>query len=212
MGDRHSCLSKKLRPNRIARDDRVLAFHPRHRFRKRDRDAGHESRNDAVGKAGKRVRFVNERRDAAQFRGGDHRPARIAADAEDKIRVVLLHERGRLEESARQAQDVANQIDAAFAFQSADVDELEREAGFRDDGLLESALGADEDDAAIVGIAPEPFARNGDGGINVAACATSRDHQCLHAHRPHPVFQFACCEKFSSNPIEIKLAISDVPP
>src|SRR5688500_8743269 len=89
-------------------------------------------------------------------------------------------------EADGQAEEVLDQIQPALAFESADGDELEREAGLRHDRLFEAALGADEDDFARR-VAREELPRNGDGRVDVAPGATTRDHQSLHALHAHPV-------------------------
>src|SRR5688572_3302857 len=89
-------------------------------------------------------------------------------------------------EPDRQAEEVLDQIEPALAFESADGDELEREAGLRHDGLFETALGADEDDFARR-VAGEELPRDGDGRVNVTPGATTSDHQSLHALHAHPI-------------------------
>ena len=92
---------------------------------------------------------------------------------------MLADETPGLHEALRHAQQVADEIEAAFAFQAADVDELERETGLGDDLLLKTALRADEDDPSRR-IAGEILTRDGDRGIDVSPRPTASDHQ--HAH------------------------------
>src|SRR5688572_30269940 len=116
-----------------------------------------------------------------------------------------------LNETERQTSHVAYEIESAHPLESGDVDELERKAGFRNDGLLEPALRADEDDLVECG-ARDVFTGDGDGGIDVSPRPASRDHQCLHArltHLGHLRRQPDCCEKLSSSPTAMRLATSD---
>ena len=158
MEDRQSCLSgqagspvphlEELGADGIAGDDRVGSLHPRGRFFKCNRDRGREAADDAIRQSREGIGVVNDRRDAANPRRDEHGSRRVAADAEDDARLVFADELPRLNEAEREAEEVLDQIESAFAFEAADGDELEREAGFGDDGLFETALGADEGIAA----------------------------------------------------------------
>ena len=121
---------------------------------------------------------MNQGRHAAQFRRQQHRPRGVAADAENNSGLMSADEFERLRKAGRQAEESFDRVAEAFAFQAADGDELERETGLRNDRLFESALGADEDDAALR-IARDELARNGDRGIDMPARPPSRDHQRL---------------------------------
>ena len=173
---------EELGTDRIPGHDSVGPLEPRQRILKRHRHRGDEPRDGAVREPGERVRLVDDRRDAAEPCRDEDRSRRVAADAEDDARLVFADEPPGLDEAFGNAQDVADEIEPAFPFEAADVDELEREAGLRDDRLLESPLGADEDRAPLR-IAREVLARNGDGGIDVPSRPTACNHQhTLHAH------------------------------
>src|SRR3954471_17520444 len=152
---------------------------------------------------------MNRRRDAAQFRGQEYRSRGVAADAEDDVRSMLADDRERLAETDREPEEALDRVADPLPFQSADGDQLERKAGFRDDDLLEAALRADENDAPLR-IARDPLLRNGDCGVDVPPRPAPGDHQrlphTLHAHRsdfPQP----DCCDKFNKTPTAMRLVI-----
>src|SRR5437588_3513165 len=171
-------MSEELGSDWVAGDDRVVAFESRRGFGESDDDRVYEFREETIREAGEGVLFVDDRRNAAQFGGGEYRSARISADAENDVWFVFADEAKRLRESDRELEETAHPIDETFALQSGGGDELERKAGLRHDGLFESSFGADEDDAALP-ITRDEFARDGDGGIDVSSRSAPRDHQRL---------------------------------
>src|SRR5205085_1782798 len=104
-----------------------------------------------------------------------------------------------LNESERQSRDVAHGLTEPFSFQSADRDQLERVAGFRNDLRLETFLRSDEYDATRRA-AREVLLRDRDGRIDVSSGATTRDHQCLHARPVHDVLRSIVVRDSAASP------------
>src|SRR5258708_15404704 len=88
-----------------------------------------------------------------------------------------------LNEPKRQTGKIPQQVDAAFAFQTADGDERQWKARSGNDALLQTMLRADEDDPALA-IARLPLLRDGNGGIDVPPRPTTRHHERIHDLAP----------------------------
>src|SRR5205814_4766987 len=97
------------------------------------------------------------------------------ADTENNAGAVLADDLPRLHEAERQPRKVLDQIETALPLQTADGDELERKAGLRNDGLLETVRRPDEHDATAW-IDAHEFLRNRNGRVNVPACPPTRHH------------------------------------
>src|SRR5207248_9437123 len=82
-------MSEELGSDWVAGDDRVVAFESRRGFGESDDDRVYEFREETIREAGEGVLFVDDRRNAAQFRGGEYRSARVSADAENDVWLVL---------------------------------------------------------------------------------------------------------------------------
>src|SRR4051812_5452490 len=91
---------------------------------------------------------------------------------------MTAHETKGLDEAERQAGQVLEQLDQAFAFQSADGNELQRKTRFRNDCFFETALRPNKN-TSTVGAARDVFASDRDRGVNVSAGTTARHHQCF---------------------------------
>ena len=93
VGCRLSAGIEKFFADRVAGDDARRCVSAEERLlRNAIAAAVDEAREDAIRETGKRVRFVNERRNAAQLRGEQHRPRGVAADAEDDVRAMAADE------------------------------------------------------------------------------------------------------------------------
>ena len=135
--------------------------------------------------AGKRVRLVDDRRDAAQRRRDEHRAGRVAADAEDDVRAVLADEAATPARS-RAGGAATLRIRSSPPFPFSPPTEM-NSSGKPAFGTIVFSRPRSVPTKTTLrdAIARDVLARDGDGGIDVPSRPAARDHQCLHARHAH---------------------------
>ena len=151
--------------------------------REREEDASRERGREPVREAEVRVGLGQRRRDPARPRGEHHRPADVAAAAEDDVRPAAREDLPARERRPAGERERPEQRQARLAREAGDVERVELEAGFRNELRLEPIRRPGEGHPYAA--AAQGFG-DGDRRRHVTARSPGRDHARELAVRLHP--------------------------
>ena len=154
-------------------------------LRKGDEHGVHEMPQRPVGESGKGVLLLDRGGLAHQPGDEEHRPARVAADADHDVRIEPPQDPHRLPEGAREAKEAHEEADQADPLERTDVDDLQRISRLRDLARFDATRRSDKKHvvARVAGL--HLFAQR-QAGEEMATGASARDqepHRCAPAAR-----------------------------